>query len=783
MQILEGQAVCIYLTNFIATTTLSNIGDLPGPSSKGRMNPDLPGPSSQNTMNPVSTTPCLVMRMKDLYWLSVQGKRQMSTDHLHHFQVLNNTQSWTPTLVLYVVAVTVTQRPKVPHPDLQSAVGNAPLSSKHSTHLPTTDCLLSITPLMGGQPSDAPALSPPSPLQQGGQSSNAPALSPPSPLPQGSQPIALALSPSSPLPQDGQPSDAPGLSPSSSTLLLCPSDSTLSICHLNSQSAVKTGPSNQDMMNPDLPRPFRQDMMNPDLSGPSNQDMMTPDLPGPFRQDRMSHALTATAVLQMSEERWSCGPPPGANRRQEMEAPLCDLCSTKSRDPRILPCSHTFCAWCIHGLAHTGRAFPCPACLRQTFLPPGGVASLPSIFDSETPTPHIKPGHQEMGDIRSQENVECYSMDCGQVDYPNHEHYRTHDVTSAFSHEQAELQPDQQYVQRAVPDSRQTMSLQQERQYLPQKRQMPAGTSSVDMSLYRPVLQSEGEELAPEVRVAGGFQCAQDPEVRVAGGFQCTQDPEVRVAGGFQCAQDPEVRVAGGFQCAQDPEAKVFSLCHVDKDLPEVRVSYEREDFPVQVFTETGELVENILFYGKVSFKRYHKGKAISPDLGNYVMCNFASGKAYMIKLVVTCLWPYQDISQFQFKMSVGPHRAFDMDDTEQYFAVVEEAKESTASRSVLLYKRPEEKAVNTYIPPGEPFQPCDVCFYTLRGQEVLLIADERRDDIHVVKMDRERLTFDHYLRVGDLPLVRPTAIAVDIQNRLWIACRGGPVMMLEQIK
>ncbi|KAL8566147.1 hypothetical protein ACOMHN_041302 [Nucella lapillus] len=131
-----------------------------------------------------------------------------------------------------------------PHPDLQSAVGNAPLSSKHPTHLPTTDCLLSITPLMGGQPSDAPALSPPSPLQQGGQSSNAPALSPPSPLPQGSQPIALALSPSSPLPQDGQPSDAPGLSPSSSTLLLCPSDSTLSICHLNSQSAVKTVPLN-----------------------------------------------------------------------------------------------------------------------------------------------------------------------------------------------------------------------------------------------------------------------------------------------------------------------------------------------------------------------------------------------------------------------------------------------------------------------------------------------------------------------------------------------------------
>ncbi|KAL8618113.1 hypothetical protein ACOMHN_044682 [Nucella lapillus] len=31
-----------------------------------------------------------------------------------------------------------------PHPDLQSAVGNAPLSSKHPAQLPTTDCLLSI---------------------------------------------------------------------------------------------------------------------------------------------------------------------------------------------------------------------------------------------------------------------------------------------------------------------------------------------------------------------------------------------------------------------------------------------------------------------------------------------------------------------------------------------------------------------------------------------------------------------------------------------------------------
>ncbi|KAL8588109.1 hypothetical protein ACOMHN_067211 [Nucella lapillus] len=209
-----------------------------------------------------------------------------------------------------------------PHPDLQSAVGNAPLSSKHPTHLPTTDCLLSITPLMGGQPSDAPALSPPSPLQQGGQSSNAPALSPPSPLPQGSQPIALALSPSSPLPQDGQPSDAPGLSPSSSTLLLCPSDSTLSICHLNSQSAVKTVPccavrcgvvwccavwkDPVDLNNVELQGYVRT---SPDLNG-SNGQQLNPAFIGDRDSDVSSVHNGGTPVSKGK---------PGKNRNQDPE--------------------------------------------------------------------------------------------------------------------------------------------------------------------------------------------------------------------------------------------------------------------------------------------------------------------------------------------------------------------------------------------------------------------------------------------------------------------------------
>ncbi|KAL8608614.1 hypothetical protein ACOMHN_002844 [Nucella lapillus] len=140
---------------------------------------------------------------------------------------------------------------------------------------------------------------------------------------------------------------------------------------------------------------------------------------------------------------------------------------------------------------HTGNVFPCPVCDKRTFLPPGGVASFPIFLNIETPTPQTNPDHQEKGNIHSQEKAEIFCVECGQVNCVNCQSTNPQHHTSAVSHEQAELQPDQQYVQRAVPDSRQTMSLQQERQYPPQKTQMPAGTSSVDMSLYRPVLQSE----------------------------------------------------------------------------------------------------------------------------------------------------------------------------------------------------------------------------------------------------------------------------------------------------
>ncbi|KAL8606690.1 hypothetical protein ACOMHN_055365 [Nucella lapillus] len=262
----------------------------------------------------------------------------------------------------------------------------------------------------------------------------------------------------------------------------------------------------------------------------------------------------------------------------------------------------------------------------------------------------------------------------------------------------------------------------------------------------------------------------------------------------------PEVRVTEGFQCAQDPDVEVFALCHVDTDPPRVWVSYERcgmkTDAPVKAFTETGECVGTDIRVGKVSYIRYAKGECMrlapqpgrfftfckSPTAAHFRLKNTLSGQADIARVTVTSPGQFKTEIKTEFTIQVGPHRAFDVDDTEQYLAVVEEAKESTACRKVLLYRRSVKKAVSTYTHPTERCQPSDVCFYTLRGQKVLLITDERNDAIHVVTIHGDTMQFERFLYGSGGPLVQPTAITVDVHDRLWVACRGGSVLMMERI-
>ena len=42
----------------------------------------------------------------------------------------------------------------------------------------------------------------------------------------------------------------------------------------------------------------------------------------------------------------------------------CALCLEEFKQPKILPCSHTFCLQCLEELirTHPGNKFPCPEC-------------------------------------------------------------------------------------------------------------------------------------------------------------------------------------------------------------------------------------------------------------------------------------------------------------------------------------------------------------------------------------------------------------------------------------
>jgi hypothetical protein len=120
-----------------------------------------------------------------------------------------------------------------------------------------------------------------------------------------------------------------------------------------------------------------------------------------------------------------------------------------------------------------------------------------------------------------------------------------------------------------------------------------------------------------------------------------------------------------------------------------------------------------------------------------------------------------------------------DVDNSETLFVVVEEAVPPLIHRKVCLYRRPGPNAVATYTSPVKPFQPADVCFYTLEGRQLLLVADEASDAVHVVQVTETSMTFLHCLDTGVPSLVRPSALNVDILGRLWVGCGLGRVLAL----
>ncbi|KAL5497438.1 hypothetical protein EMCRGX_G013911 [Ephydatia muelleri] len=60
----------------------------------------------------------------------------------------------------------------------------------------------------------------------------------------------------------------------------------------------------------------------------------------------------------------------------------CQLCSKPYKEPRILPCLHSFCGQCLHKQIErsgTKQNMACPTCQRSITIPVGGINSIPNL--------------------------------------------------------------------------------------------------------------------------------------------------------------------------------------------------------------------------------------------------------------------------------------------------------------------------------------------------------------------------------------------------------------------
>ncbi|KAK7088301.1 tripartite motif-containing protein 59-like [Littorina saxatilis] len=552
------------------------------------------------------------------------------------------------------------------------------------------------------------------------------------------------------------------------------------------------------------------------------------------------------------------------------EADTCAECFEIYRDPKFLPCHHSFCAQCITDVAnrHAGGTFPCPTCREPASLPTGGVAASQANV-------YIKTEYsEEMCSIHRKKELEFYCVRCQEAICINckmtkHEQHQTDDLHTAIQHKHKELLTKKTLLQKAEKHLRESLkTTRAEQQALLDKKaaveknirdrhavmvaaadkfrdealgSLCSVSTDIDSDIAQILEQQEGDmeklldiqrqveracnsgRLSDVISVVQEMKTGRGSEQAVnkltSQGLKTVYRPVLcfKITGDvmLQTTRDfmgtvtkmemevaaPEVRVVKRFPCGQEAGIEVFSLCHVDKDPPGVWVSYERcqlkKDAPVKLYSEDGQYKQTSVKVGKMSNKRYAKGKSMSPAhragyidthckslTTAHIMMNNLSGKAVVATARVISTDPVQVEHKTQFTINVGAHRAFDVDDTEQFFVVVEEPQLPDVWRKVKLYRRPGADAISTYSPPAhlKCCQPSDVCFYRLGGQHVLLVTDEENDAIHVVDVSGGCLRFVRYLAPGCPWLIQPTAITVDVSARLWLACRGGTIICMEPV-
>jgi hypothetical protein len=262
----------------------------------------------------------------------------------------------------------------------------------------------------------------------------------------------------------------------------------------------------------------------------------------------------------------------------------------------------------------------------------------------------------------------------------------------------------------------------------------------------------------------------------------------------------PQVAVKQQFHVGPETDIRVFNLS--PKDNNEVWVSYElrggKEDVLGDCFNWSGKFLrhDNRKFLaGKSTGQARGNGKGIlekyKDENWTYTLsksqhktpirlgytCSALQGKGYVEKVVVLSEKPYKEEPKTLCTLAMpSPQRAFDVDASRRYIAVLQETP-----RNIHLYTF-GQKSVATYTPPSPRCRPSDVCFFKLGEEEVLVVADEGTDFIHVLRVKDAALTFLGYLAPGCPLLVQPTALNTDHTGQLWVACKGGIILTIRPL-
>ncbi|XP_076453023.1 uncharacterized protein LOC143288431 [Babylonia areolata] len=593
-------------------------------------------------------------------------------------------------------------------------------------------------------------------------------------------------------------------------------------------------------------------------------------------------------------------PQPSLSLEDRRQALTCSLCLDIFRNPKLLPCSHTFCQHCLErlltslarnaaqGSSETSLAsatvFSCPNCRRRLMVPPGGVSAFQTNFYLH-PQDLVKArelthclSHPEQGlDMFC---VDCQFPVCLKCKLTRHEDHRTKELMDACREARQQLREDKDRLQGTVSamiqqsdEARKNMKTQTdmrtalesiirkhhltlvgaaEKFLVESLACLKSTTDEVLGSHHRRVVATKNnlddlcqlqDEVASVLNTKNRYKLlAAVREMRVGRGSKATLDSIVSegdtddlstsdfttdflldhfqqvlttvsdVESELKACKDLNVdsgvfnvkhikvtvSVEVQFRCGSGPPyTEVFSVSPMDDGT--VWVSYVKnppsQPAPAEKYASDGQLLcRNEKMLGKVSLRNIGGGvvRCLSAvdgsnrlfcklrKTGHFKLSNSVEGRATITKVDVVQEQPFNAQLSELFTINVGPCRGFDVDGGEEMFLVLEEPVPPDTTRKVKMYLLDNPDPVDTYVSPAPLFKPCDVCFCRLDNDSAVLVADELGDSIHVLKLSAEgHMTFVNYLAAGCPYLRQPTALNVDVQGRLWVACRGGRLLAM----